>query len=321
MPRKKRIICPNYCYHVMMRGVGGRRIFDDDKDKARFCLLLQYASEICKFNIHGFCLMDNHIHLLLEPLTKEFSSGMHRLAFRYAQYYNKKVERQGYLFQSRYKAVIVQHGIYLRRLIRYIHRNPIRANLVGDLLEYPWSSHRAYNGESDFTWLKKDFVLSLFGSEPYADLESFNYYAKLDDDQAKIELNEIRNSTDIGAYGNVLFIEEFQNEFQFNPDLGLNKCAHVVSFEILIKVISCITNISLDEMQTLSKERQLVDARAILTWLYLKFQLGTINDLTVLLQRDPTSVVRLKQRVQRSPKLLQLADEIISKLEIDQNGV
>ena len=271
--------------------------------------------------------MDNYTHLLLEPLTKELAPGMHRLAFRYAQYYNKKVERQGYLFQSRYKAVIVQHGSYLRRLIRYIHRNPIRANLVGNLLEYPWSSHRSYNGESDFAWLRKDLVLPLFGYEPGEAIASFNHYVHLDDDQAKIELDEIRNSIGIGAYGSDLFVEGFQNELQSNPvALDLNKCDHVVNFETLVKVISDITNInlilsgyffvSLQEIQTSSKEGRLVDVRATLVWLFLKYQLGTINDLAVLLQRDPTSIVRLKQRLQQSSKLLQLADEIISKLEM-----
>ena len=95
MARKKRFICPGRCYHVMIRGVGGRSIFDDDRERARFCLLLQYASEICKFYIHGFCLMGNHAHLLLQPHTENLASGMHRLGFRYAQYFNKKVKRIG----------------------------------------------------------------------------------------------------------------------------------------------------------------------------------------------------------------------------------
>ena len=90
MSRKRRVILPGYYYHTMIRGNGGKPIFHDGEDRTRFCLLLQYAKEKHDFRVHGFCLMGNHVHLLLQPNSTDLSGGMHALGFRYAQYFNKK---------------------------------------------------------------------------------------------------------------------------------------------------------------------------------------------------------------------------------------
>lgn len=326
MARRKRFIQAGYCYHVMLRGIGGRSIFNDDKDRARFCILMQYASEIGKFNIHGFCLMGNHVHLLLQPHTDDLSSGMHRLTFRYAQYYNKKVNRQGYVFQNRYRAIVVEHGDYLRRLIRYIHRNPVRANLVEDLSDYRWSSHQAYLGNSDFTWLKKDTIISLFGPNcPASSVDLLNQYVYLDNAEAKIELEEIRNSIGIGAYGSSHFVEEFLKAFE--PDsneLIVNKICgqsekileieNQMNLECLVNSLTTVTGISLEQIQSTCKDRQIVDARSVFVSLVTRFKLYDTNDIADLLRRDPTSIVRLGQRTKQSTVLKQLADEIESNL-------
>ena len=115
MARRKRIILSGFPYHVMLRGNDDQPIFLEDSDRARLCLFIQYAIEKHRINVHGFCFMGNHIHLLVEPLTSELSAGIQSFASRYAQYYNRKYNRRGHLFQGRYKGVIVQHGVYFRR--------------------------------------------------------------------------------------------------------------------------------------------------------------------------------------------------------------
>jgi putative transposase len=94
----------------MLRGNGGQDIFIDNAGRARFCLLLQYACEKHQLNTHGFCLMGNHVHLIMQPLTANLTAGMHALAFRYAQYFNRKYGRKGFLYQGRYKAVLVMQS-------------------------------------------------------------------------------------------------------------------------------------------------------------------------------------------------------------------
>jgi putative transposase len=317
MVRKKRIIYPGYCYHVMLHGVGGRNIFNDNQDRARFCLLLQYASETYNFGIHGFCLMNNHVHLLLQVHTADLSSGMHSLAFRYAQYFNKKIDQQGYLFQSRYKAIGVQNGVYLQRLLRYIHRNPIRANLVKNLSDYFWSSHLAYEGYSDFTWLKRDLLLSSFHTEPDIALKLFQKYVLLNDAESKIELEEIRSSVGIGAYGNNLFIEKFSETLEVDSneqkELSLDHRKEI-NLEIIVNALNETTFVSFKEIQSPSKKEHIVDARAIFVCLVLRFKLGDTIDLAKLLNRDVSSIIRLKQRAQQSPILNELSNRVIANL-------
>ena len=325
MVRKKRFICPGYCYHVMLRGVGGRNIFDDDRDRAHFCLLLQYASETCNFSVHGFCFMSNHVHLLIQAHSNDLASGMHRLGFRYAQFYNKKVRRKGYLFQGRYRAILVQNGVYLRRLIRYIHCNPVRANLETDLSAYDWSSHKAYIGETEFTWLKTNLILPLFGSEPQTALELFKKYVCSDDEEAKIELEEIRKSSEVGAYGNDVFIDIYRQALE--SGISTSRASNTlemhasslekqpkITLEMLVNALNDVIGTSLEELQSSNRKIQLVDARAAFVCLGLKFKLCSIRDLAKLLKRDPTSIPRLEERAQTSLTLRELIDEISSQL-------
>ena len=95
LARRKRIILPGFPYHVMLRGNDGQPIFLEDSDRVRLCLLMQYAIEMHDIIVHGFCLMRNHIHLLVEPTTSGLSAGIQSFASRYAQYFNRKYKRRG----------------------------------------------------------------------------------------------------------------------------------------------------------------------------------------------------------------------------------
>ena len=89
---------------------------------------------------------------------------MHRFAGRYAQYYNSRHQRRGYVYQGRFRSIIVENGLYLKRLIRYLHLNPLEAGLAKTPDDYRWSSHQAYFGHAFFTWLETRRVLAYFGT-------------------------------------------------------------------------------------------------------------------------------------------------------------
>ncbi len=163
MPRKKRIWQSGRCYHIMLRGIDGRSIFMDDADRCRFYLLLQEASEMHKFRVHAFCLMSNHIHLLLESLNDNLAVGVHRFTMRYAQWFNRRHKKRGYVFQGRFRSILIEDGCYMRRLSRYIHLNPLEADLAIKPEDYCWSSYNAYLGRAIFVWLETDRILSYFG--------------------------------------------------------------------------------------------------------------------------------------------------------------
>lgn len=164
MARKQRIHYPGALYHVILRGNAGQDVFLEDEDRYRFCLLLQEGTERFHYRIHAFCLMTNHIHLVIQVADIPLSRIMQNLSFRYTGWINRRHRRTGHLFQGRFKAILVEGDSYLLELVRYVQLNPVRIGLVVDPDDYPWTSHRAYCGDEVLPWLTTVPVLSLFSA-------------------------------------------------------------------------------------------------------------------------------------------------------------
>ena len=156
MARRIRFQTPASTYHVMLRGNDGQPIFFSEGDKVKLCLFIQQGVERFDHTIEAFCFMSNHIHLALRVFDTSISRIVHHLAFRFAQFVNRKYKRIGHLFQGRFKSILVDDATYLKELIRYIHLNPVRAGMVTDPRDYLWSSHNAYIGLGEFVWLSKE---------------------------------------------------------------------------------------------------------------------------------------------------------------------
>jgi REP element-mobilizing transposase RayT len=166
MARKPRLHIPGGIYHVILRGNARAEVFFDPADRARFHSLLAEGSVRFGYRILAFCLMTNHVHLAVRVGCLPLSAGMHNLNFRYTRHINRHHGRVGHLFQGRYGAFLVDGDTYLLALVRYIHLNPVRAGIVFDPADYPYSSHRAYLGRTDVPFLHTEPVLRLFDPEP-----------------------------------------------------------------------------------------------------------------------------------------------------------
>ena len=153
---------PGGTYHVTLRGHRGQDIFYEREDRGELYRLLAEGTARFEYRVHAYCLMSNHLHLALEVGRIPLSRGMQNLAFRHTRWINRRQERLGHLFQDRYKALLVDRDVYLLELVRYIHLNPVRAGLVSDPPDYPWSGHRAYLGKEEVAWLSTDWALSQF---------------------------------------------------------------------------------------------------------------------------------------------------------------
>src|SRR5262249_9371811 len=158
-----RLHVPGGLYHVIWRGNEQRAIFFDDQDRERFYALLSEGVDRFGYRVHDFCLMTNHVHLALQAVKEPVSAPPQDLALRSTQALHRKLGRMGHLFQGRYKAWLVDHDAYLLELIRYIHLNPVRANLVTEASRYRWSGHRAYLGTTVLSWLTTESVLGQLG--------------------------------------------------------------------------------------------------------------------------------------------------------------
>jgi len=145
MPRTARIFIENACNHIITRGNQKQAVFYDDDDIRRYLKLLHKYKGKYGCLIYGYCLMNNHIHLVLESPTglKAMSSFMHGLNQSYAMRFNSKYRKVGHLWQNRYKNFVVSKDDYLINLISYIEFNPIRAKIVLNPGDYIWSSYGA----------------------------------------------------------------------------------------------------------------------------------------------------------------------------------
>jgi putative transposase len=146
MARKARAEVEGGLYHVITRGNNRRQIFHSAADYEKFLALLTVQKIKLPFFLYAYCLMSNHVHLLIERQANAVGRIMKRLLTGYAQYYNRRYRRAGHLLQGRYKAILCQSDRYLSELVRYIHLNPVRARMVNQPEDYKYSSHRAYLG-------------------------------------------------------------------------------------------------------------------------------------------------------------------------------
>ena len=144
MPRTARKKSNSGIYHIMLRGINRQIIFEDDEDRVKFIDTLKHYKQKCGFNIFAYCLMDNHVHLIIKVNNDSLESIMKRIGVSYVYWYNWKYKRSGHLFQDRYKSEVIEEDSYLLSVVRYIHQNSIKANITPVIGEYPWSSYGEY---------------------------------------------------------------------------------------------------------------------------------------------------------------------------------
>lgn len=161
MPRHAREIGSSSVFHVVSRGCSRQIIFEDDNDRAFFMTRLRTCLKSCDGVLLCWCLMDNHFHLLVKMENGRLSDFMHHLLSGYAGYFNRLHGRSGPLFEGRFKSEPVDTDSYFLDVVRYIHRNPVKAGISRGL-SYSWSSYDIL-AASDASWRDGSFVVEIFG--------------------------------------------------------------------------------------------------------------------------------------------------------------
>ena len=151
MPRRKRTVSESGVYHVMLRGINRQRIFEDDDDRESLLDSLDRSLEKSGARLFGWCLMNNHMHLLLKEGREPVGSMVKRMATGYVRHYNVKNGRVGALFQDRFRSEAVPDDRYFLTVVRYIHQNPVKAKLCRHCSEWKYSSCNEYLGEAKHT--------------------------------------------------------------------------------------------------------------------------------------------------------------------------
>jgi putative transposase len=178
LPRKARLKSTTGVYHIMWRGANRQEIFHDEEDFRQFLKILHKYKLQTNMKVYGWCLMTNHAHLLLKEGGEEISTTMKRVGVCFVQYYNAKYHTTGHLFQGRFRSENIESRSSLLTVIRYIHQNPLKANMVKKIDGWKWSSCGEYYGRMGVQngLLDSGLILGMYGDDVQLCRESFKAF-------------------------------------------------------------------------------------------------------------------------------------------------
>ncbi len=248
MPRHARQKSESGIYHVMLRGINQQQIFEDTEDYDKFLQVLKDCKNICGYKLFAYCLMGNHIHLLIKPEKESLEQIFKRIAGRYVYWYNVKYQRIGHLFQDRFKSDPVEDDSYFLMVLLYIHQNPVKAGICEKVIEYKYSSYREYTSNSQiadtdfaFKMISKN-ELERYTNEKNSDkcLEIENYQKiRVTDEQAKRIIENISGCNNIAEFQklDIKYRDKFITNFK-EKGLSIRQISRLtgISFAIVRKI-------------------------------------------------------------------------------------
>ena len=320
MPRPLRIEFENAWYHVMNRGANKQNIFESSTHKNLFYTLLNEISERFKIEIHAFCLMSNHYHLLIKTPHANLGKAMRHLDGIYTQRFNRMSHRDGPLFRGRYKAILVDSDQYLLQVSRYIHLNPVTANICSNPLEYKWSSYRSFvNTTLSIPWLYTSFTLNQMPEydKPFA-------YASFVNQGIDQETNEFYKKNHLSSiYGNKEFTAKHLNMLDQSyvqsvlPDINHTK--PLPKIEMIFDTVKDYFHLSKNEIIKSTQGKKNIPK---LISIYLLSKLAHLSHKkiasifsTLKESSIPHQIIRLKNQIQQHEEVSRYVNEITNLIE------
>ncbi len=239
MPRKSRNYVKASFFHIMVQGINKEYIFSEDEDKKKYLELIKQIREYPNIIVISYCIMNNHVHLLLKTdLIEKLSQFMHKINTLYAIYYNQKYNRVGYVYRGRYKSQVIYSEKQLYACINYIHNNPVKANICRLAHQYEYSSFKNFNKniEEFNNSIKNDFMEE-------------NVLAKKDiifiEDENEIE-EEIQGTISKYLSENKLIFDDFKNNKEH-----LEKIATILknNYNLSLRKIAMYLNVGREKLR------------------------------------------------------------------------
>ena len=211
MPRQARRKSESGIYHVMLRSINGQVIFEDEEDYFKFLETLKNYKAISEYQIFAYCLMSNHIHLILKVEKEDLDLIIKRVAGSYVYWYNWKYKRRGHLFQDRFRSEPIEDNEYFLTVLRYIHQNPIKAGICKSVSDYKYSSYNEYINEAII--IDKEFCYEIISKEDFMnfnkeicfdiclDIGENNF--RLTDDEAKTIIQKVSQCKNVVDFQNL----------------------------------------------------------------------------------------------------------------------
>lgn len=294
MPRKARIDAPGALQHIIVRGIEKKPIFKDRIDLERFLERLGDILSDTATPCYAWALLSNHLHLLLRTGLTPLAKVMQRLLTSHAQQFNRRHKRHGQLFQNRYKSFLCEEDVYFLELVRYIHLNPLRAGVVKDMKQlnvYPFSGHHVLMGNFEHEWQSTDYVLGMFGKTQDAARKSYSkFIGKGVSAGRRPELvgggllrsvggwsalkayrnSGIRIKGDERILGGSDFVLSTLKQANERLEEKTRLRATGPDLEVLIAKIAAYFKVDIDDLRSVTKERQVSRARRVLCYIAVR---------------------------------------------------
>ena len=281
MSRRSRLHVPDGIYYVVQRGNARQPIFAEAADYAAFERLLSATLVRCRARVHAYCWETHAIHLVLQISDVPVGRLMQRLSSQYARRVHRRRGEPGHLFQPRYHALLIDPNAYLLKLIRHVHRVPVRSGVVSDPAGYTLSSHLAYTGTTRTPWLTKSVALRMLGHPEQAR----SAYRRL--------MSEAPAPGEGDAFGTggsddprVLGDRDFTAAIQAETPVHRGS----YTLDQVIDTVTDTLGLQRGEVLSGSRKRRLAFARALITWHAIECGVATLAEVARRLQRDPSTL-------------------------------
>ena len=291
MSRKPRIHYEGALYHVIVRGNNRAYIFKSGENKEEYRKIVSKYKKRYRFKLYAYCIMDNHVHMLIEVGDVPLSKIMQGIQQVFTQRYNRKNRTTGHVFEQRYKSYLCDRDAYLLSLIRYIHQNPVRSKLT-DGINYQWNSHKEYMRNPELADV--DFPLTLFSGKKNKAIKRYLSFV------GELESKDIQSMN----------IEEETTEIAKDIEIE-----HKIAKEELIRIIEEVTKIKKDEITGNSKSKRISDIRKLYIKNLKKYTDVPNKEIADLLEIGSSTVTNvLIGRYKENDFIIKLSEEI------DKNG-
>lgn len=277
----------------MVRGNNGENVLCKEIHKNKYLDIIALYKEKIGFMLYAYCIMDNHAHLVIEVRDMPLSQIMQRIQQVYTQWFNRKYNRTGHVFQQRYKALLCYKDNYLLQLIRYIHNNPVKANLEGGI-EYKWSSHVYYVGKKKSEIVDTSHVLNIFSQNASKAAEQYLHFMNQDDTELiYVNIDELQS----------------QNLAVKNKNTVQNKNIEIdeIIYEICIE-----ENVTIDDITKKTKIQKISDIRKAIVLLSEKHCTISNKSLSEKLNLSASMISKIKSGASKGTCYV---EEIIKRWE------
>jgi len=286
MARKPRIEFEGAFYHVLTRGNQKQKIFLNEEDFSKYLQILTDYKKRYRFLLYAYVLMPNHVHLLMETREISLSKILQGINQRYTMYFNWKYDTVGHLFQGRYKAILCDKNEYLLNLIKYIHYNPVRAELAGSLDQYLWSSHRNYMRMKSSGIVDKQLVFDIFSENQG---RARKLYRKFMEEGAVLSEKDLDKTVDQRILGGEGFAEGVMRQTENKTALG--KAKGKFALEEIAEKVQDICKIDLNELRGNGKSKEVMNAKKSLSLIAIEYGYRG-KEIAEFLQKDPAAITR-----------------------------